>query len=80
MGFGDAAEKIQDLYLAGKKEEATAAVPDQLVDEIALVGSEERIRERAVRWKQAAEKNHVGTLLLNVQQPELLPILAEALL
>src|SRR6185436_808958 len=36
-GFEDAARKIQDLYLGGKKDEATAQVPDQLADEVSLV-------------------------------------------
>ena len=79
-GYGAEAEKIQDLYLAGKKDEAQAAVPDKLVDEIALVGPEARIRERAQDWKAAGRRGEVGTLLINAQQPEVLPILADALL
>src|SRR5262249_17982414 len=43
-GFEEAAKKIQDLYLAGRKEEAMAAVPDELADEVSLVGPKERIR------------------------------------
>ena len=39
-GYEAAAKEIQDLYLDGKKQEATAAVPDELVDEIALIGPE----------------------------------------
>jgi F420-dependent oxidoreductase-like protein len=46
----DAAKTIQDLYLAGKKPEAEAAVPDDLVDEVALCGPRERIRERLAEW------------------------------
>lgn len=53
MGFGDAAEKIQDLFLAGKQMEAIQAVPDELVDEISLVGPKERIRERLQDWKRS---------------------------
>ena len=49
-GFGDAADRIQELYLAGRKEEATDAVPDEWVDEKSLVGSPDRIRERFKRW------------------------------
>jgi alkanesulfonate monooxygenase SsuD/methylene tetrahydromethanopterin reductase-like flavin-dependent oxidoreductase (luciferase family) len=45
--------KIQDLYLAGKKAEAEAAVPDALADEVALVGPKDRIRERLGEWKRA---------------------------
>ncbi len=53
MGFADAAQEIQDLYLAGKHAEAIDAVPDALVDEIALVGPKERIRERLQDWKKS---------------------------
>ena len=49
-GFADAAERIQELYLAGRKEEAAAAVPDEYVDDENLVGSPERIKERWKRW------------------------------
>jgi F420-dependent oxidoreductase-like protein len=52
-GYEEAAVKIQDLYLAGKKAEAEAAVPDALVDEVALVGPKTRIRERLSEWKRA---------------------------
>src|SRR4051812_10713780 len=51
-GFNDAAKTIQDLYLAGRKEEAAAAVPDQLADEVSLVGPPERIRERLEPWRE----------------------------
>src|SRR5438445_2579500 len=44
-GYEDAAERIQNLYLSGKKEEAAAAVPDALVDEVAVCGPRERIKE-----------------------------------
>jgi len=49
-GYDAAAKTIQDLYLAGKKPEAEAAVPDDLVDEVALCGPRERIRERLAEW------------------------------
>ena len=49
-GYGDAAARIQQLYLAGRKDEATAAVPDEFCDEGALVGSVGRIRERYRAW------------------------------
>jgi F420-dependent oxidoreductase-like protein len=52
-GYEDAAKTIQDLYLAGKKAEAEAAVPDALVDEVALCGPKERLRERVAEWKSA---------------------------
>lgn len=53
MGFGDAAQQVQDLWLDGKQMEAIEAVPDALVDEISLVGPKERIRERLQDWKKS---------------------------
>ena len=52
-GYEEAAAKIQDLYLAGRKAEAEAAVPDALVDDVTLCGPRERIRERLSGWKSA---------------------------
>jgi len=59
-GFEADALRIQDLYLAGKKMEATMAVPDELVDEVCLVGSSDQIRDRLDVWKDAG----VSTLIL----------------
>ena len=64
MGYEAEAKQIQDLYLDGKKKEALAAVPDKLVDEIALVGPPDRIRDRLGAWKDAAGKGHVGTMVI----------------
>jgi hypothetical protein len=52
-GFGEAAERIQELYLAKRKDEAIAAVPDEFVDQGALVGPEERIRKRFRAWEDS---------------------------
>ena len=60
LGYEEAAEKIQDLYLAGSKAEAMAAVPDSLVDEIALVGPPDRVRDRLSAWKEAGKKGPCG--------------------
>jgi F420-dependent oxidoreductase-like protein len=73
LGYEDAARKIQDLYLAGKKDEAAAQVPDALVDEVALVGPRERIRDRLQAWKASP----VGTMCIATTQPEALRALAE---
>lgn len=76
LGYEEAAEKIQDLYLEGKKMEAMAAVPDALVDEVALLGPRERIRDRLQAWKASP----VGTLCIGSGQPEALRMLAEMVL
>jgi alkanesulfonate monooxygenase SsuD/methylene tetrahydromethanopterin reductase-like flavin-dependent oxidoreductase (luciferase family) len=73
LGYEEAAAKIQDLFLEGKKQEAMAAVPDALVDETALVGPRERIAERLEAWKDSPVK----TLLLGVGQPEAVRAMAE---
>ena len=52
FGFEAEAAVIQDLYLAGKKDEAAMAVPDQLADEISLVGSVDKIRDRLQAWDE----------------------------
>ncbi len=72
-GYADAAATIQDLYLAGKKGEAAAAVPDALVDEVALVGDRARIADRLAAFRDCG----VGTLVLQARQPEALRLLAE---
>ena len=52
MGFEGDAEKIQEFYLAGKKQEAAMAVPDALADEISLVGPVDKIRDRLQAWDE----------------------------
>jgi F420-dependent oxidoreductase-like protein len=80
LGFGEAAAKIQDLYLEGRKEEAAAAVPDALIDACHLVGPAARIKDRAQRWIAAGKKGHVGTMLISGAQPKALEVLAEVML
>jgi F420-dependent oxidoreductase-like protein len=74
-GFEDAARTVQDLFLGGKKAEAAAAVPNELADEVALVGPAERIRDRLAAWRESG----MTTLVAGTRQPEALHTLAEAL-
>jgi F420-dependent oxidoreductase-like protein len=80
LGYGDAARKIQDLYLAGRKDEAAAAVPAELIDACHLVGPADRIRDRAQRWIEAGRKQHVTSMLIGGAQPQALELLAEIML
>ncbi len=80
LGFEEAAVKIQDLFLDGKKAEAAAAVPDELVDACHLVGPKERIIDRLQAWKQAGSKRHVSSMLIGAGSPEVLRTLAEEVL
>jgi F420-dependent oxidoreductase-like protein len=79
-GYADAARKIQDLYLDGKKTEAAAEVPDALVDAVALVGPKERIKDRLQAWIAAGKAGKVGTMVLGTGQPEAMRVIAEAVL
>ena len=80
MGYEEEAIRIQDLYLDGKKGEAVAAVPDELVNDVHLVGPADFIRDRLGAWKEAGKKHHVDTMLVGSPQPEALELLAEELL
>jgi len=81
FGYEDLASNLQDLYLSGQKNEAAAAVPDALVDEIALVGSADRIRDRLAAWKDAGNRRHVDSMLLRGNTTvEALRLIAEAVL
>ncbi|MCZ0944889.1 MAG: LLM class F420-dependent oxidoreductase [Gammaproteobacteria bacterium] len=53
QGWPDAAKEIQDLYLGGQRNEAMAAVPDDLIDAVALVGPKERVRDRLDAWRDS---------------------------
>ena len=58
-GFDDAAQEVQDLYLDGKKDEAAAALPAELIDRVSLCGPRERVAERLAVYRDAG----VGTLV-----------------
>ena len=75
-GFAAAAESIQSLYLAGRKGEAMMAVPDALVDAVALVGTKERIRDRLGLWREAP----VTTLNVTTDSIDALRLMAEEVL
>jgi F420-dependent oxidoreductase-like protein len=60
-GFDDAAQEIQDLYLDGKKQEAAAAIPAELIDMVTMCGPRERVKERLEVYRDAG----VGTLIVS---------------
>ncbi|MFP6639738.1 MAG: LLM class flavin-dependent oxidoreductase, partial [Myxococcota bacterium] len=76
MGFEAEAHKIQDLFMAGKRAEAVAAVPEQFADEISLCGPRERVIERIQAW----EETPVTSLLVASQDIGTLRQMAEIVL
>ena len=75
-GFADAADRVQDLYLAGQKQEAAAAIPDELVDAVALCGPRERIAERLAAW----EASPITTLCVTTFDPAAVQVMADLVL
>ncbi len=75
-GFTEAADRVQDLYLAGQKQEAAAAIPDELVDAVALCGPKERIAERLAAW----EASPITTLCVTTFDPAAVQVMADLVL
>jgi len=73
MGFEEEAHRIQDLFFAGKRDEAILAVPDDFADEISLVGPPARIAERIEAWRSTP----VTTLLVGGGDPDAMRLLAD---
>ncbi len=76
MGFEAEADKIQELFFEGKREEAIAMVPDEFCDEISLVGPVERVRERLDAWRDTP----VTHLLVMSHDPAQMRTIAEVVL
>ena len=72
-GYPEAAERIQELFLAGRRDEAIAAVPDEFLDDGALIGSKERIRER---WPRLRDSGATG-ITIHSEDHDALRLLAE---
>ncbi len=72
LGYKEPLDKVQELYLAGRKEEAAAAVPTQLVEEIALVGPVAKIRRELPTWENTA----ITTMLVQGDPASMLALLS----
>jgi F420-dependent oxidoreductase-like protein len=67
MGYEREVDQIQELYLGGKKDEAGAAVPRELIEELSLVGPPEKIRDDLAKWRESI----VTTLIVSADGPTL---------
>ena len=75
MGYGEVADEVQRLFLSGEKDKATALIPDELVNDMHIIGTEGYVKERVAEW----ESTGVTTLLLSSRTPEELRRVAEVL-
>lgn len=75
-GYEEVATRVQDAYLEGRREEAMAALPDELVDEVALLGDRGRLADRLAAW----EESGVTTLAVAARDADTLRVLAELVL
>ena len=75
MGYEDLAAEVQKLYLGGEKDRATALIPDELVDDMHIIGTASEVKERVAQW----EETGVTTLLLSCRSPEEIRSVAELL-
>jgi F420-dependent oxidoreductase-like protein len=75
MGYGELADEVQGLYLSGEKEKATSLIPDELVDDMHIIGDVGYVRERAAQW----EETGVTTLLLSLGSADDIRKIAEVL-
>ena len=76
MGYADVADRIQEHYLAGRKDEAAALVPDELINETSIIGDPAQVREQVARWEAAG----VTMLVLTLRSPEEVRRVAEVVL
>jgi len=75
MGYADLAAEVQRLYLSGEKDKATALIPDELVDDMHIVGTPSEVKERVAEW----EETGVTTLLLSSRSADEVRSVAELL-
>jgi alkanesulfonate monooxygenase SsuD/methylene tetrahydromethanopterin reductase-like flavin-dependent oxidoreductase (luciferase family) len=75
MGYGELADQVQAHYLAGEKDKAVALIPDELVDDMHIVGERNQVRERVAQWAETG----VTTLLLSCRNGDEVRSVAEIL-
>jgi F420-dependent oxidoreductase-like protein len=76
MGYAEITDQVQELFLAGKRDEATALIPDELVEELHIIGDAPKVRDKIQEW----ESTGVSTLLLSCRSPEEVRQVAEVVL
>jgi alkanesulfonate monooxygenase SsuD/methylene tetrahydromethanopterin reductase-like flavin-dependent oxidoreductase (luciferase family) len=75
MGYDTISDEVQELFLAGKRDEATALIPDELADEMHIVGDAGYVKERVAAW----EETGVTTLMVSLRSADEVRLVAETL-
>ena len=75
MGYEQLAEEVQKLFLSGEKERATALIPDELVEDMHIIGTEGEVKEKVAEW----ESTGVTTLMVSLHSPDEVRRVAELL-
>ena len=75
MGYEKVAQEVQDLYLTGEKDKAAAIIPDELVDDLHIIGTVGEVRERVAEWAETG----VTMLVLSLRTPSDVRRIAEVL-
>ena len=70
-GYGDAAKEVQELYLGGRQNDAMAAIPDELIDKVALTGSKDNVKDRIAAYRDAGVKTLLVTPAAATQEDRL---------
>jgi len=66
MGYGALADKVQELFLSGRKDEAAGLVPDELINDLHIIGDAAYVKDRVAEW----EESGVTELLLSCRSAD----------
>jgi F420-dependent oxidoreductase-like protein len=75
MGYAEITDEVQELFLSGERDKATALIPDELVDDLHIIGSASEVRERVAEW----EATGVTMLVLSLRSADEVRRVAEVL-
>ncbi len=76
MGYAHITDQVQELFLAGKRDDAAALIPDELVDDLHIIGDAAKVTDKIAQW----EETGVTTLMLSLRTPEEVRQVAEVVL
>jgi alkanesulfonate monooxygenase SsuD/methylene tetrahydromethanopterin reductase-like flavin-dependent oxidoreductase (luciferase family) len=75
MGYEALAKEVQELFLSGRKDQASALIPDELIEDMHIIGTEGEVKEKVAQW----ESTGVTTLMVSLHTPDEVRRVAELL-